>query len=1001
MQVARAFRGVAASPTGGTTRLYLNTTDSAQDIAYNISDESKRVIVRLLADYNNSEGGNDLLPGSNLFHFSVMLNATHAVGTASDKAELNITIVNMTVTEPVSDNYATIGLSDLNGDGIDDIYWTGTLTAGVPTYIDFNATIVSGTNFDSTNMECDPGDSKSYFFESGNTRDNTFTGIGFREAEKLARGPVQEGIEMWQSDSWKIRGFIKNLATGLKYDLTSWDLYQVGTATPEASWTGEVVLNESTTTANQYYTGWQSAASGKAYYQIAFDWGIQWGTSVYSSETVSAMALPQLYQIDLTGSKTVSLKNTTNDTQVLEIRDDIQHIGHASVSINSIYWNSTLPYIGGSTRTNWTGLTAQLYYTNSTNTSLLTLLSYEPEVTNCSNADGLVKVEIDDLQSTIGRKLVQNDYLVLIYNISGNRSAQDSTYLFNSSVSGHTDSGTPRAINFLDSIFLALYSPPTPPVPGAPGPGAGAGAAPAAALIKRAIALTMDIESDQRDANVNLAATVAGGEGVQNFTFRLLLPMGAQLGEVEIKVHGRTFLMNASYGSMRRVMGENYMVYGFGTWDLNSGEKLVVNYPVRLKVGVNNLIAAVSAYDPSVKKTIEGSISKTVVVGPPPSLEGFQVTEGEFVIAQAEVGKSVRWHKTYFVYNNQSSREGVFRARVFPDMLGVNVLDSEGNHSAKLIKEGSNLYIEWSDRLYKFEGKTYVIEVFTPPVMEKVVRLDVINTSKELTYYKINFTLENTALEDYYNLTYHLPIEIGKVVSIRMDDGGKLSYRENPPAILIPAFAALGERRGALIYQERPPKLLILTDAELFPLNESLDFETVLISKDELEDVYMEIEIMGDEPSYETVYYDTLKMGDIGAATVTRTPHAVSVRSAPGTHTIQVKVRKSLWTILVARKEVELTGPGALVQLLSSVFLIFILIILSLLVYRMSRMSQFIPLLLQREKKCVVCGKDFKGEKAYRCTYCRKPVCMSHVKFHKGRLYCEKCVRIMRTQSPA
>jgi len=75
--------------------------------------------------------------------------------------------------------------------------------------------------------------------------------------------------------------------------------------------------------------------------------------------------------------------------------------------------------------------------------------------------------------------------------------------------------------------------------------------------------------------------------------------------------------------------------------------------------------------------------------------------------------------------------------------------------------------------------------------------------------------------------------------------------------------------------------------------------------------------------------------------------------------------------------------------------------LLLLLVYRINSMSHIIKLgMFRAERKCHVCEKDLTSEKHYRCRRCHNPVCIEHVKFLHGILYCDKCIKIARVEKP-
>lgn len=1025
LEDARAFRGVAASPAGGQTRLFFNTTENSQSLTYTISNSSQLGVI-LNISYGNYVGGTDLTPGTNLFWFNVTLTANSDI----EGVIFNITIPDglgavaaMNVSLPnVTGGLDSFGRTDRNGDGhYDYIYWMGNLTSTGEVAIKFNGTIIPDINFDADIMYVDLGDMRAYTEKTGADSTSTLTGIGIVEGTKLARGPVQEGIELLinPNNAW-VRGFIRNLAkdSGLIYMINSWELYRVDSFNELDSGTPGSILSQG----NTFYTDQYNSADGKQYFRAAFDWSVLWGESQYTGKSTSTRPLPTLYEIDISSSTV--LEGATEDTvhSVLATASVI-HIGHAEVGLSGAYWNMSLPCSGATT--DWAIENAILYYSNATNTSIRNDIAFASSTQDCLGGAGYARFEAADISTILNRNLTQNDYLIFEVNVSGTRPVANDTYYFNSTFLGITTSGTPYSIKFDDSLFLEGVGE-SEEAPRAPaGEGAGGGAASSMAVpLNRAIELRMNADSVDREANIEVVAGVSGvPKGISDVNIELLVPTKAVLDEdeVEVYVRGSKTPMEPRFVRVREVGGENYNVYVYGVWALKNGDRLEFKYPVTLGVGTNNLLANFKGYDSELKRSVSSSVSRIIRIPVPPSIvaipsleaplgeksyaeaEGFEMWADPFEIVKAEVNSPVEWKKGILVYNQREARDGLFRVAVFPDTFEGVVIDVEGAKiSPSLVQEGNNTYLEWTDRLYRVESKKYFVTVYTPPVVGSITSLDVINTSADITYFQLDFSLESLALEEYKNLTYHLPLEVGVVEQVFLEGEG-MEFTYDPFRVFIPNYPPMEKKGGYLIYKDKPPQLLVFSDLDEYLLDSTIDMTAVVITEDALEGVYAEIEVIGPAPGYNTIFYDTIDLGDLEGASINRVPYPLSLAgSTPGIHTIRVKLRKNMWTILDGQKEFEVTGEGLPSEFFIVVVLLAVLITLGFSVYRIRRLGGTEIEKAEKQKaRCVMCGTGFTDKRMYRCERCHKPVCFEHVKFFKGRLYCEKCSGLEKVDHPA
>jgi len=75
------YKNVAASPNpGDRTRMYVNTTDSGQDITYTITDTGATPTIWMSFSTTNTLGGEDIAAGgTNTFDFTVRINSTSSL----------------------------------------------------------------------------------------------------------------------------------------------------------------------------------------------------------------------------------------------------------------------------------------------------------------------------------------------------------------------------------------------------------------------------------------------------------------------------------------------------------------------------------------------------------------------------------------------------------------------------------------------------------------------------------------------------------------------------------------------------------------------------------------------------------------------------------------------------------------------------------------------------------------------------------------------------------
>jgi len=994
----RAYRSAAASPLGGKTRIFVNTTDGPTSLSYTINGSALQG-VEINFTYGNYIGGTDLVPGMNTLWFQIILTAHGDPGNVFMNFTVPINgdmlVSSMNVSQPGSDIASEYGRSDLNLDGYYDyIHWTGFMQDEDTATIVFDGVVITDVNFEEDNKYVEIGDIRTYFEEDG----ITLTGIGIED--KAAKGPVQEGIELLIDGlgGTRVRGFLRNIASGLIYKVNFWALYWVNNDTALIADNVSETINPGVL----YSTDWKTTETPeKLYYRTAFDWEVFWGETFHTGKGLSFYGVPDLYEIEFVWTKDL-VTEVIGGKHDVKITDEIIDVGHSSLGVESIYWNMTLPCTGSGSSTEWEVDSAVLYYTNNTNTSIWGEVGFATNTQDCLAGVGFVKYETENITLLLGHPLGYNDYLILEANISGTQPQTDGTYLFNSTFLGITISGTPYTIKLNKSALLPGVVEPPQEEGGreAAGGGGFVGVLPAEEQI---IDLIMDVSLEDTVATVYFSAEAMNiKKSISETIIEILVPTKATLQDkkVDILVRGKKTLVEPDY-VVRKVGDDNYHVYKYGVWSLKEGDKIEFEYPVSLGTGDNELIVNFRGRNVDTGDYFSVSISKIIRIALPPTALGFDIWEEDFQIIEAKVNSPVGWEKSLLIYNNQSRREGVFEVEVFPDTLDYQIVTADNREvDATILKIGEKTYLQWKDLIYKLETRKYFVTVYTPPVMGMIKTIDVLNTTREITYFELSFGLESLAEEDYYNLSYHLPLEVGIVDQVNIE-GTRMEFKYEPFRINIPYYEAKAVKDGSLIYKERPPQLIVLSDRDEYSLDSTINVTAVIITKDPIKSAYAEFEVIGPAPDYDTVFYDSVALGDLDEASITRVPYPVSLSTIPGTHTIRVKLRKNLWTILDGRKEIDMVGIGVAREFFVIVLLLVILVTLGFSVHRIRKLSKMkLKVPGASMDRCVICGGDFKGKRKYTCERCHKHVCFEHVKFYKGHLYCQKCSGIEKVEKP-
>jgi len=931
---SESYRSVAVSPLPGyKTRMFLRTQDSAEDLEYSIinSNNLKRINLRL--DYLNVEGGTALsFNKTSVYLFRVFLNSERNLGfvnitikSKKDTYYLNDSI-NITQAFASEPGYTT-NVVDTDSDGWNDgIDLIGYINANQNVTITFTATTTPNLNYNGSEIFVDLD--QDFSVNTLNSYNDTLTGITF--TDKFSRGPIREGITIIPLDSpegSRIRGFIKNIASGLNYTVNSWALYRIDNLTT-------AVLNSITPIPLQptetLFTEWYAAQPGeKPYYTTAFDWRVDWDKQFFSGIVKSRTKLPQLTGLEIFGDKTVTACETCQEV-VVYVQDLLKHIGHIKAEIDNVQINSTVPSRTTSNNTFlFTISEVKVLYENATGRYDITgTVNYTITNPNSTN-DGYVYLNFNALTS-IGHPIRQNEKVYLNYTLKGTPVQQNLQLKFDSSFEAKTATGSSYKTTATRTVIIFQFItilPPTPPATGGGGGGGGGGGAAAATNKYDIIKEYSNIEPvKEMIAEVEVIdGFVAGTDGIKQSGVSIYMPEGTELDKESVNimeyssstdkwnrlVNGASF--GITYKGIERIGDQQYKSYLItktgGDWTFYTRDKIRIQYLVNLSVGSNYILTRVFGTIPKGEKIFEDAYTPMRIA---PGLETIikeqlQIKEGEWEQEERiDVGRPGTWMKSIEIYNpNKGSAEGDFSFQIFSDVLNAYIIEGGIRKDVNIQKTGDKTKVTFHDTFLSNERKVYFIEAITPPIMESKKELNVIETNESLVTFELNITIENTAEEDYKNIFYKLPIDTNKILSVK-DNSGELNYTDH---IRIERIAAEKTKNITIIYKEKVPVVDSLTKLE-YPCTSPINYTLFVIPSETSKELYVETELTGPEKENNLIYADITDLGKMEVGKQVRIPKNFGAQYIPaGKYTITSKLRKDFLTITSKERELLITCP--------------------------------------------------------------------------------------------
>lgn len=961
-----AYKDVAASPNpGDRTRMYVNTTANARDISYAITNTSATPVIRISFTYSNEEGGEEIIAGGdNVFNFTVTMNSSIPVTGVSLYFQTAKNTYGMNDATSFYSTWASGGSihrQDSDGDVMyDRIYWTGALSPGSNVVLRFKGNITPGYNFNENFMYIDlDGPERTYAVY---TSTSTFTGITF--ADRFSRSAVRQGIEMITANRWIVRGFLTNVAEKLDYVIHEWRIYPLGGSTSLLNETHEYYISPGQTHSTGWYdTGVDEEDDKIGYYSAYYDWEVVWGTSYYQGISRADTYLPNLYEIDAWASKSALLESAGISGTVIGVTDRVRHLGHASLECDRVEINSVIP-MNSSTgvSTPWVPSGISVRYVSGGTEYDITSGASVISLPASAVSDGYVNVVIGNLTSLVGNPLGQNEDIVVSYILSGPARTTSNVYNLTQHSTLYTLSGTPITRSDNDSVTVPAFVPPgEEPEPGGGGPGGGGGvAANHAEIIKEYSRL--ELHADNL-AGVSVRDRIFddGDKGVRDIKAGIYIPKGGALDKASLEIS----LYDSSSNSLREwrrgidytlsegeetlVDGREYIEYnimpvtgaGLGGLTLYNGDEIEISYNTTIPIGTNFILTRVYGYNwYEDKYMFEDSYEPVRREG---YLEDLLVEEGKWVMSKPIIGAPVIWTKRFSVYNpNNVSVSESFSADVFPDTMGINLIDGSGNGKTGLeLKRAGATYTSWIMDVCAGCSRDYVLEVSTPPVMETSRYVDVISSNESVIRFTVNITIKNFAEEEYRNVSYIFHTEPRKIISIT-DGPEKYPYAwygEGSSEIFVGDMSPWQEKVFLITFEETPPILLTAMNAINYGCSDRANITIIVIPSEEESNSYIEVEVGGPGPEYRTVHAELIEVGAVEQWGEIRLPVTLRISELPsGKYFVYSRFKRDFETILSDQTEFSVDCPEREMMSVSWLFfLVAAIVIVAYLVIRSAR----------------------------------------------------------------
>ncbi len=920
-------KNVAASPgTAQRTRIYLNTTDNERAIEYEINDSSVISRIALRSSIRNLDGGSDLHANdTNSMEFTIYANSTRQMSDVDIILQLALNTYETNDAMEIYGESATSGttnLMDTDSDTMPDrLEWNLDMGPGVEYELTFYGNVTPDENFDWNFMYLDFDGLNG--LRASHVHDTTMTGMSF--SDRFSRGPVRQGVEIINSTTWATRGSLENTASGLDYIVHGWDLYELGDPNPVLSSSADQTIAPGENIKTEWYdTG---STELDAYFSTAFKWEVVWGGSIYMQYSDSRVDFLPFYAIDLWGDKTITMEsNSEGSGSVLRVSDTARHIGHSSLPAKTVNLTSSIPYLSSDgTTSSWDVSNVTVTYVNGSGNYDITSGSQMETRNSDGSTEGYVKVSAD-MFTVLGHGLEQNEDVVVSYDLRRESEYNTRTYDFDTGFTLTTESGTPVTRTVSGNFTVpGIGVPPAQPTPGGEPAGPGVVYEEYYADIVKESSSVKFIADDYVDVNVTSVVMDSGTKGIKDVKMAVYIPEGGDLEESEFRLHiyqksenswtelVRNEDFTLKYGGLRSIGEIKYREYlvekkeeglyreGFL---LKDGDRIKADYKATIPHGVNYILTRTFGYN-YYKDSIMFEDSYTPVRREI-NIVGMKVSETEWKPSMVVSGEPVKWTKEFSVYNpNNVSVSEVMFTELFPDTMTADIVeyrDSEVDRSTLQLRMENMTYVKWVAKADGLSTERYSLEITTPPVIKTNETISVIETGEALVVFRVNTSLKNFALEDYQNVSFFIPLNGSKMLSI----SNGLEQREEDEGIYvtIPSIPSGESANFSYTYRETPPVMVTSMNALGYSCHDSANITIYVIPSEDFHNSYLEFEVIGPSPKMKTKYADMFRIGEAEEFEEVRIPVTLDVFSMPsGKYFTYSKFREGFATLLTDRKE--------------------------------------------------------------------------------------------------
>ncbi len=954
------------------TKLYVNDSvfGSDQDY-YKITNTNKAPAIQFnITSYSNERGGYDLYDNDNIGPGTSTNNMSFTLSIKNPSSTKNLTDVTVIIqfdknTGPSSEDSVNITAtspgtaSDTDSNNYyDKITWTGNLTNGSTTTIDFTADIRETVNFanGATSINPDGSNSSDKGIKSSYTETSTLTGLTIDY--KYSRGPIRQGIDLAQASdeaSWNVRGFVRVLAKNstqvgsgdvLTYNISGWGIYNAsaynisGSDLLQSGTYSPVTFNASygriyTTDTRSNDTSRVNILGSKPYIASSFDWYVIWNdtSSYYVSYINTTLDMPTLYKLDIVPSKSLTGVMDIGVNTTVNVTDISQYQGSDNALIENLTILSVIPLntTNGDSRTPLNIHTAKAYFVNTTGTYELTEEAGVVIITitqpNSTNGDGMVNLTIINIavantsaSSEIGHNLMNGEKINLTYNFTSPVDLQPGdTFNFTGNTTIVSDSGTPMTENLTEETM-----------------------SPSARQLIGYKDLWVPDSAYPTLVNGTLVVQVIG-ESISGIKFVDYVPLGTNFSCSRDSV---TFC-NSSDGTnwdCGTSSSQDYNVTDLGTvnlsggfqahaceytngnrstWTLSSNAAVKIMYQINItNSGLYEMPMEIAGFDPVLGKTVSSKVYGVVRVNVPTPMVKPVIMQTDFLTARTiTVGNPVSWVKGFDVYNpNSRVVESDFEIEVFEDTTDgfVSYVNEKGDKVEEKIVFGEGdgkRILTWKSRLTPLESRSYEIRILTPPILETDRDVEVIRKLEDkMVELRTSIFLRSLAAEEYENVIVHLPISRDNIIAVTDGFGNVLSYTggEGSTTIYIDKFGAKEMKEIIVKYKQSYPKIIVTPDKERYSLDATVNLDILVIhGGDEIAYPYLETEIY--TPNMDLVYsniQDLKRLESIDKTSIFE-KFSVPVGAPTGRYITEVRLRSDLATLATGTGNFYIVGGAA------------------------------------------------------------------------------------------